>query len=343
MIHDGNPSNVKLSSFELLIGPCRAVTVTWMAAADRDWPWLPSDPPRRLTQSTKFFSGAELGHAIAKAAFAVMYLLRLARAAARAGARAPAARIRDRDHPCESFRFGVWLPLTPSLLPVTSESLSASESMGNEVKEVGLGHWQWAGKDWECPVVTVKGARQLRRPPARRQASSKMCNISSVALECRDYNYTWSTLWTQTLETPWQWHWQGFHCQSQITIPLPNKLWLGYSVSIFYDFKTTKYGISRPHSAAAFWALRLLLVWVAKAFLAPFSITATDDLPLLGLRHWQTPQTRLAPPKVPQPLVDLIDVASLPARLRVLGDVCWCLHSSMRIFCSSASCSVSNT
>ena len=42
--------------------------------------------------------------------------------------------------------------------------------------------------------------------------------------------------------------------------------------------------------------------------------------PLLGLRHWQTPQTRLAPPKEPQPLVDLVGFASLPARL--LGNIC---------------------
>ena len=42
--------------------------------------------------------------------------------------------------------------------------------------------------------------------------------------------------------------------------------------------------------------------------------------PYLSLRHWQTPQTRLAPPKAPQPLVYLVDDASLPALL--LGDVC---------------------
>ena len=37
--------------------------------------------------------------------------------------------------------------------------------------------------------------------------------------------------------------------------------------------------------------------------------------PLLSLSHRQAPQTLFAPPKLPQPLVHLVDVASLPARL----------------------------
>ena len=40
----------------------------------------------------------------------------------------------------------------------------------------------------------------------------------------------------------------------------------------------------------------------------------------LGLSHRQTPQTRLAPPKLPQPLVQLVDVPFLPARL--VGGIC---------------------
>ena len=43
------------------------------------------------------------------------------------------------------------------------------------------------------------------------------------------------------------------------------------------------------------------------------------DAPLLSLSR-QAPQMRFAPPKLPQPLVDLIHVASLPARL--VGCIC---------------------
>ena len=42
--------------------------------------------------------------------------------------------------------------------------------------------------------------------------------------------------------------------------------------------------------------------------------------PLLSLSHRQAPQTRFAPPKLPQPLVDLVHVASLPALL--IGCIC---------------------
>ena len=42
--------------------------------------------------------------------------------------------------------------------------------------------------------------------------------------------------------------------------------------------------------------------------------------PLLSLSHRQAPQTRFAPPKLPQPLVHLVDVASLPALL--IGCIC---------------------
>ena len=42
--------------------------------------------------------------------------------------------------------------------------------------------------------------------------------------------------------------------------------------------------------------------------------------PLFSLSHRQAPQTRFAPPKLPQPLVDLVHVASLPARL--VGCIC---------------------
>ena len=45
------------------------------------------------------------------------------------------------------------------------------------------------------------------------------------------------------------------------------------------------------------------------------------DVPLLSLSHRQAPQTRFAPPKLrPQSLVDLMHVASLPARL--VGCIC---------------------
>ena len=48
------------------------------------------------------------------------------------------------------------------------------------------------------------------------------------------------------------------------------------------------------------------------------------DAPLLSLSHRQAPQTRFAPPKLPQPLVDLISVASLPARLvGCIGQPIW--------------------
>ena len=42
--------------------------------------------------------------------------------------------------------------------------------------------------------------------------------------------------------------------------------------------------------------------------------------PLLSLSHRQAPQTRFAPHILPQPLVDLIHVASLPALL--IGCIC---------------------
>ena len=42
--------------------------------------------------------------------------------------------------------------------------------------------------------------------------------------------------------------------------------------------------------------------------------------PLLSLSHRQAPKTRFAPPKLPQPLVDLTHVAPLPARL--VGCIC---------------------
>ena len=111
---------------------------------------------------------------------------------------------------------------------------------------------------------------------------------------------------------------------------------------------------SLPHwhwAAAAFGALRLLLVPVALPRIAPSqscitaicstSASVTDRPPqtrlahpkapqplvhlvyshlqYLSLSHWQNPQTRLADPKAPQPLVHLVYVASLPAQL--LGDI----------------------
>ena len=42
--------------------------------------------------------------------------------------------------------------------------------------------------------------------------------------------------------------------------------------------------------------------------------------PFLSLSHWQAPQTLFALPKLPQPLVDLVHVASLPARF--VGCIC---------------------
>ena len=42
--------------------------------------------------------------------------------------------------------------------------------------------------------------------------------------------------------------------------------------------------------------------------------------PLLSLSHRQAPQTLFAQPKLPQPLVDLVHVASLPALL--IGCIC---------------------
>ena len=50
--------------------------------------------------------------------------------------------------------------------------------------------------------------------------------------------------------------------------------------------------------------------------LASYCITGSVG----GLSHRQTPQTRLAPPKLPQPLVQLVDVAPLSAKL--VGGVC---------------------
>ena len=55
------------------------------------------------------------------------------------------------------------------------------------------------------------------------------------------------------------------------------------------------------------------------------------DAPLLSLSHRQAPQTRFALPKLPQPLVDLVHVASLPAHSSAasaspcgnLAPMCW--------------------
>ena len=56
----------------------------------------------------------------------------------------------------------------------------------------------------------------------------------------------------------------------------------------------------------------------AKPILAsqPFAVSQSQTL----TDRCQIPQTRLAPSKAPQPLVDLVAATSLPARL--LGDVC---------------------
>ena len=70
--------------------------------------------------------------------------------------------------------------------------------------------------------------------------------------------------------------------------------------------------------AAAFGALWLLLTRGSMATLSP--VLHHSDSTCLGLSHRQTPQTRLAPPKPPQPLVQLIDVAPLSARL--VGGMC---------------------
>ena len=50
------------------------------------------------------------------------------------------------------------------------------------------------------------------------------------------------------------------------------------------------------------------------------TISCNCDAQLLSLSHQQAPQTRFAPPKLPQPLVVLVHVASLPALL--VGCIC---------------------
>ena len=48
-----------------------------------------------------------------------------------------------------------------------------------------------------------------------------------------------------------------------------------------------------------------------------------SDSTRLGLSHRQTPQTRLAPPKLPQPLVQLLDIAPLsPLPAGLVGGIC---------------------
>ena len=81
-------------------------------------------------------------------------------------------------------------------------------------------------------------------------------------------------------------------------------LYQGYSIDIL--FQSTR-GPSRPRSIA---------VPSGPALFAPsVALPSSHHAPLLSLGPRQAPPTRFAPPKLPQPLVDLVKVASLLARL----------------------------
>ena len=59
------------------------------------------------------------------------------------------------------------------------------------------------------------------------------------------------------------------------------------------------------------------------ATLSPVLHHSYSESSLLGLSHRQTPQTRLAPPKLPLPLVQLVDVATfLPDSLEASAQQC---------------------
>ena len=59
------------------------------------------------------------------------------------------------------------------------------------------------------------------------------------------------------------------------------------------------------------------------ATLSPVLHHSYSESTHLGLSHRQTPQTRLAPPKLPQPLVQLVDIAPfLPDSLEASAQQC---------------------
>ena len=74
-------------------------------------------------------------------------------------------------------------------------------------------------------------------------------------------------------------------------------------------------GISSFHSGTTPYLLGSLAAPSDPGFLAtPCAILQLCNVALLSRRNRQPPQTRFAPPKLPQPLVDLVDVASPLAR-----------------------------
>jgi len=80
---------------------------------------------------------------------------------------------------------------------------------------------------------------------------------------------------------------------------------------VYHNHKYLYQGICSFHPGMSPFLLGSLAAPSDPGFLAtPCAILQLCNAALLSRRNRQPPQTRFAPPKLPQPLVDLVDVAS---------------------------------